>query len=192
MLFDRLADLPVTIEAIDLASAVADTGRVRILDLKGQYENTDVDGAADPELYRLLVEQFPDAVLEDPALTDETEPVLAGHEDRVSWDLPITGVESVEALPFEPAWLNIKPSRFGSVESLLDTIEYCRERDITMYGGGQFELDVGRGQIQALASLFYPDAPNDVAPGAYNDPELPDDLPASPLQPPDEPVGFAF
>jgi hypothetical protein len=118
--------------------------------------------------------------------------VLAGHEDRVSWDLPITGVESVEAPPFEPAWLNIKPSRFGSVESLLDTIEYCRERDITMYGGGQFELDVGRGQIQALASLFYPDAPNDVAPGAYNDPELPDDLPASPLQPPDEPVGFAF
>ena len=32
------------------------------------------------------------------------------------------------------------------------------------YGGGQFELGPGRGQIQHLASLFHPDAPNDVAP----------------------------
>ena len=34
-----------------------------------------------------------------------------------------------------------------------------------MYAGGQFELGVGRAQIQAIASLFYPNGPNDCAPG---------------------------
>ena len=43
------------------------------------------------------------------------------------------------------------------------------------------ELGVGRGQIELLAALFHPDAPNDVAPSAFNAPELPDGLPSSPL-----------
>ena len=42
---------------------------------------------------------------------------------------------------------------------------------IALYGGGQFELGVGRGQIQLLAALFHPDGSNDVAPGGYNAPE---------------------
>ncbi|WP_276259675.1 hypothetical protein [Haloglomus litoreum] len=171
----------------DLVERLADTGRVRVLDLKGLYEGTQVDMTPDPDLYRLVVEGLPDAVVEDPRLTDDTRPVFDGHEDRVSWDYPITGVESVEDLPFEPDWLNIKPSRFGTVESLFDTLEYAAERDIALYGGGQFELGVGRDQIQALAALFYPDGPNDVAPGGYNDPEPSPDLPTSPLDPP---VGF--
>ena len=50
-----------------------------------------------------------------------------------------------------------------------------------MYGGGMGELGVGRGQIELLAALFHPDAPNDVAPSAFNAPELADDLPSSPL-----------
>jgi hypothetical protein len=153
---------------------------------------TVVDQPADPDLYRRLVDAFPEAVLEDPALTDETEAALAGHEERVSWDLPIRGIDSLDSLPFEPDWLNIKPSRFGSVESLLDTIEYCLERDIDLYGGGQFELGVGRQHIQALASLFYADGPNDVAPAGYNDPDLGDDLPASPLAPPETPAGLRW
>ena len=51
------------------------------------------------------------------------------------------------------------------------------------YGGGQYELGVGRGQIQYLAALFHPDAPNDIAPAGYDalDPEP--GLPASPLEP---------
>ncbi|MFB6164094.1 MAG: hypothetical protein ABEJ31_02950 [Haloarculaceae archaeon] len=176
----------------DLAAAIAERASVRILDLKGQYEGTGVDQGADPELYRLVSEQFPDAVLEDPDLTDETRAIIEGEADRVSWDAPITGIDSVQGLPFEPSWLNIKPSRFGSLESLFDTIEYCLERDVTLYGGGQFELGVGRQHVQALASLFYPDAPNDVAPGGYNDPEPIADLPASPLQPPSDPVGLGW
>jgi hypothetical protein len=170
-----------------LVNRLAATGRVRVLDLKGLYEGTDVDTTPDPDRYRLVVESFPDAVVEDPRLNEATRPVLDGHEDRVAWDYPITGVESVEALPFAPSWLNIKPSRFGTVRSLFDTLDYATEHDIALYGGGQFELGVGRDQIQALASLCYPTGPNDVAPGGYNDPDPALDLPRSPLDPP---VGF--
>ncbi|WP_396611776.1 hypothetical protein ACH9L7_00370 [Haloferax sp. S1W] len=176
----------------DLVSALADHGCVRILDLKGQYEGTSVDQDPDPELYERIVTGFSDAVLEDPAFTDETRPIFDGEEDRVSWDAPITGVESVESLPFEPSRLNIKPSRFGTVESLFATIEYAEERGMSLYGGGQFELDVGRDHIQLLASVFYPDGPNDVAPQGYNLPDPPKGLPQSPLTPSDSPSGLDF
>jgi hypothetical protein len=176
----------------NIVEQLAETGAVQILDLKGQYEGTDVDQSADRELYELALEQFPEAVIEDPDLTDETRPLFDGNEGRVSWDYPIRGVESVRALPWEPDWLNIKPSRFGSVESLLATIEYCTERSIQLYGGGQFELDVGRQHLHALASLFYPDGPNDIAPRGYNNPEPSAGLPQSPLSPPNDPDGFAW
>jgi hypothetical protein len=168
-----------------LLARLADTGRVRTLDLKGYYEGTEVDVEPDADFYRRVLDAFPDAVIEDAAVTPETRPVLAEERERLAWDYPVTGVESVEALPFEPRWLNVKPSRFGSVESVLATVDWARERDVALYGGGQFELGPGRGQIQALAATLYPDAPNDVAPGAVNDPEPPADLPASPLAVPD-------
>ncbi|MFC6716416.1 hypothetical protein ACFQGT_19850 [Natrialbaceae archaeon GCM10025810] len=177
-----------------LVDEVAATDAVRILDLKGRYEGTEVDSPADPDLYELVLESFPEAIIEDPALTEETEPLFDDSEvrDRVSWDAPIHGLEDVESLPWEPRWLNVKPSRFGSLESLLKTIAHCEERGIRTYGGGQFELGVGRGQIQALASLFYPDGPNDAAPGVYNDPDVGEGLPESPLEPPAEPTGFRW
>jgi len=174
----------------NLAERVAGLAPVRILDLKGLYEGTEVDADPEPDFYELVLETFPDAVVEDPNFTDETRPLFAGHEDRVSWDYPVTGVESVEELPFEPEWLNVKPSRFGTVESLLDTLDYALERDIRLYGGGQFELGVGRRQLHALASVFYPDAPNDLAPRGYNTPEVQGDVPASPLSPPADPEGL--
>jgi hypothetical protein len=176
----------------DLVAALADTGAVRLLDLKGHYVGTTVDQPPDADLYERVMEGVPGAVIEDPALTDETRPLIERVRERVSWDAPITGVESVRDLPFEPRWLNIKPSRFGTVESLLETVEYTRERDVTLYGGGQFELGVGRDHIQTLAATFYPDAPNDVAPGGYNLPDLPPDLPGSPLVPSAEPRGLEF
>ena len=109
----------------------------------------------------------------------------AGVRERLSWDAPIHGVEDVRALPWKPHWLNSKPSRFGSLESLLETIAYADDHDSRLYGGGQFELGVGRGQLQLLASLFYSDGPNDVAPRAYNEPAVSDGLPTSPLTVPE-------
>jgi hypothetical protein len=54
------------------------------------------------------------------------------------------------------------------------------------------ELGVGRGQIELLAALFHPDAPNDVAPGAYNEDDPSEPLPASPLAPRPETAGFRW
>jgi len=181
---------PTTAWDDGLVADLAGTDAVRILDLKGQYEGAGVATPPDPALYRRIVEGFPDAILEDPSLTDETRPIVEPHRERLSWDYPITDVESVEALPFEPTWLNCKPSRFGTIESLFDFLEYCEDNGVDLYGGGQFELGVGRDQIQALASLFYPNGPNDVAPRGYNDPEPQEGLASSPLSPPAEPVGF--
>jgi hypothetical protein len=160
---------------------LAATGRVRVLDLKAYYAGTVVEVEPDPALYRTLVELFPEAVLEDAALEGECGEVLRGLEERLSFDAPIHSLADLDALPVSPGWLNVKPSRFGTLERLFECVEACEARGIRMYGGGQFELGVGRPQIQTLASLLYPDTPNDVAPGAYNEGEPRPGLPQSPL-----------
>jgi hypothetical protein len=99
-------------------------------------------------------------------------------------------VGDVRALPFPPRFLNMKPSRFGSLRAVLDAYDYCEKQDIRMYGGGQAELGPGRGQIQYLASLFHPDAPNDIAPAGYDWVEFPLGLPPSPLPPGLDAAGF--
>jgi hypothetical protein len=78
----------------------------------------------------------------------------------------------------------------GSIEALLDTYDYLEANGIGAYGGGQFELGVGRRQNQYLASLFSPDAPNDLAPTPYNENELRPGLPESPLEPTPAATGF--
>jgi hypothetical protein len=176
----------------ELVAELVELDCIDVLDLKGQYEGTVVDQPPDPRLYRLLVESFPDALVEDPALTDETRAILEPHAHRVTWDAIIHSVEDIEGLPWEPRSINIKPSRFGSLQRLCATYDYCEQKGIEPYGGGQFELGPGRGQIQYLASLFHPDAPNDVAPGAYNLQEPRPGLPTSPLEPTPEPTGFQW
>jgi hypothetical protein len=167
---------------------------IEILDFKAQYGEGSADDrvATDPALYRAVVDAFPDATFEDPLFDEPYRPVFAGHESQVSWDARITGVDRVRDLPFEPSWLNVKPARFGSVASLFDTVEYALDRDITLYGGGMFELDRGRSHLHALASLFYPDGPNDVAPPGYNEPTPHDGVPSSPLVPPSDATGLGF
>jgi hypothetical protein len=175
-----------------LVAELADLSAVESVDLKGQYEGTVVDQPPDPALYRLVAEGFPDAFIEDPALTPETDPILEPHRDRITWDAIIHSVGDIEGLPFPPRTINIKPSRFGSLRRLMDAYDYCAEHGIRPYGGGQWELGPGRGQIQYLASLFHPDAPNDVAPGTFNLPEPRPGLPTSPLAPEPSSNGFRW
>ncbi len=174
----------------DLIAELAATGAVVTADYKGFY--TEQDPPPDAGLYRRVAEGFPEAFLEDPALTAETEAVLEPHRARVTWDAPIHSVADVEELLWPPRTLNSKPSRFGFLRELINFYEHCEARDIGLYGGGMFELGPGRGQIQYLASLFHPDGPNDVAPGAYNDPEPRPGLPSSPLEPEPAPTGFRW
>ncbi|MGH3134949.1 MAG: hypothetical protein ACRDPV_00465 [Gaiellaceae bacterium] len=173
----------------ELVSELAATGAVDSIDFKGHYQGTTVDTPPDAALYRRVAEGLPEAWLEDPALTDETTPVLEPHKDRVTWDAPIHSVQDIEALLWHPRTVNVKPSRFGSIERLFAAYDYCEARGIGAYGGGQWELGPGRGHIQLLAALFHPDTPNDVAPREFNlQPQA--GLPESPLEIKPRETGF--
>jgi hypothetical protein len=180
----------------ELFSALGATGLVRQVDLKGLYAGTVVDNPPTERLYRNTIEQFPDAWIEDPAFTDQTRPLLVrpGVVERLTWDAPIHSVADIEALEFAPWGLNIKPSRFGALKELLAAIEYCERHEIEMYSGGQFELSVGRAQLHAIASVFFPDTPNDAAPVHYHGSDPVEQAPASPLPvpAPEQRRGFSW
>jgi len=176
-----------------LVAELAERVHVESVDLKGAYRGTVVDNPADPLLYRLVAEGFPQAWIEDPNLDDPAaDAALAAHRERITWDAPIHSVADIEGLPFPPRRLNIKPSRFGSLERLFAAYDFCDARGIGLYGGGQFELGPGRGHIQYLASLFHPGAPNDVAPGGYNSGPPRPGLPRTPLTPQPSSTGFRW
>jgi hypothetical protein len=175
-----------------LIAELAALGTVAVVDLKGMYEGTPVDTVADADLYARVAEGLPDALIEDPRLTEETRRALDPHMHRVTWDAPIHSVADIQALDTEPRVINIKPSRFGPLRRLFDAYDYCDEHGITMYGGGQFELGLGRGHIQYLASLFHPSGPNDIAPAVYNTAADTSDLPDSPLAPALSATGFRW
>jgi hypothetical protein len=183
---------PVNDWSDELIAELVATGAVDSLDLKGFYKGTVVDVETDPELYAKLIEAFPEAWIEDPDVTEETQPILEPIRDRLTWDAPIHSIADIEALPWQPKMVNVKPSRIGDVRQLCETYDYCAEHGIGAYGGGQWEIGVGRGQIQALAALFHPDAPNDTAPRGYNKAEPPPGLPTSPLDPKLTPTGFRW
>jgi L-alanine-DL-glutamate epimerase-like enolase superfamily enzyme len=175
-----------------IAELVA-TGAVDSVDFKALYHGTVVDVEPDPALYERVVAAFPRAWLEDPDLvTPGTAAALADAHDRITWDAPIHSIADIESLPFAPRMVNIKPSRIGGLQPLCATYDYCAERGIGAYGGGQFELGPGRGQAQYLASLFHPGTPNDLAPVGYNEEHPPAGLPSSPLAPAPDATGFRW
>jgi hypothetical protein len=176
----------------ELVDQLVATGAVDSLDLKGQYKGTPVDVETDPELYRMVIEAFPNAWREDPDVTNGTRPLLDPVSDRVTWDAPIHSVADVLDRPWKPRMVNIKPSRFGPLSNLFEMYDWCEREGVQAYGGGQTELGPGRGHIQYLASLFHPDTPNDTAPSGYNNPQLSDGLLTSPLEPRIAPAGFRW
>ena len=176
----------------ELADGLRATGSVDSVDFKGLYTGTIVDSPPDPDLYRLVLDALPEAWIEDPHLDDAIQELLVPHRDRVTWDANIHGIADIEGLPYPPRMVNVKPSRVGSLPELLATYALCEERGIGMYGGGQFELGPGRGQIQLLASLYHPDGPNDVSPAGFHAADPPPGLPESPLPVSAHSTGFRW
>ena len=174
----------------ELIDAVAATGAVEIIDFKGRYGLDLGEPAALLAMYERVIAAFPEALLEDGHELPEVVALLAPEADRISYDAPIGRVEDLDALPVAPRAVNIKPCRVGDLRSLFDLYAQCDARGLVMYGGGMGELDVGRGQIQLLASLFHPGGPNDTAPGGYNAETPAADLPSSPLPAAPAPTGF--
>ena len=173
-----------------LIAEISELAPVAVLDLKGHYSGTPVDVETDPELYAAVAEAFPDAYIEDPDINDETRELLEPHADRVTWDAPLHSLADVKEMARKA--INSKPSRFGSLRELLEIYEHCEREGIAVYGGGQGEVECGRGQIQYLASLFHPQSPNDIAPAGYNDPSVPSGMPSSPMDPAQSEVGFRW
>jgi L-alanine-DL-glutamate epimerase-like enolase superfamily enzyme len=174
----------------ELIQQLVETHAVDTLDLKGFYRGTPVDVETDPVLYQKLLNAFPNAWFEDPDVNDETRKILEPHADRITWDAPLHTAKDILHMPFRPKMINVKPSRFGSIQELSKVYKLCEKQGIGMYSGGQFELSVGRGQIQYLASLFHPDTPNDVSPIAYHQDQLPEAIPTTTLPPVLGRIGF--
>ena len=86
--------------------------------------------------------------------------------------------------------MNVKPARIGDLQRLFEVLRcapgaaaHVRRR---FRGAGR-----QRGQIEVLAALFHADAPDDVAPSAYNKDD-PSGRLASPLAPSPAPTGFRW
>ncbi|HWH96592.1 MAG TPA: hypothetical protein VNT03_22205, partial [Baekduia sp.] len=109
----------------ELLADLASLACVDVVDMKGLYRNATVAMDPEPDLYRRVFEALPRAWIEDPAVADHTAELLDRHRDRITWDEPIHSVGDIEALPWPPRRLNLKPARFGSVRRLFETYDYC-------------------------------------------------------------------
>jgi L-alanine-DL-glutamate epimerase-like enolase superfamily enzyme len=186
-----------------LVAQLADAGEaVATVDLKALYTGDWADNDYPPSLYEAIGNGLPHALIEDAKLDAETLDALdEAALGRLAWDYPITQPADVPGLPgstatfsdLRPAAINIKPSRFGTLERLLETIALCDREGIHCYAGGQYELGIGRTHVQSIASLCFPDGPNDCAPVMFHaaTPSS-DDVPLGPVVPPADHVGFGW
>jgi hypothetical protein len=178
--------------AAALVDEVAATRAVDTIDFKGHYGFEVEDPEALVALYDRVLAAFPDAYLEDPHDRPEIAERLGDHLDRVSYDSPIHTAADIGATPLAGRVVNVKPSRIGRLHDLFEVYARGAREGRPMYGGGMGELGVGRGQIELLAALFHADAPNDVAPSAYNEDDAASELPGSPLPPRPAETGFRW
>jgi hypothetical protein len=175
-----------------LIDEVAATGAVDTIDFKGHYGFEVDDAKALGAMYDHVLAAFPDAYLEDPHDLPEIAQRLGDHLDRVSYDAPIHDADDIGQTPLAAGVVNVKPSRIGSLRALFEVYARCARERRPTYGGGMGELGVGRGQIELLAALFHADAPNDVAPSAYNEDDPSGGLPSSPLAARPAATGFRW
>ncbi len=117
--------------------------------------------------------------------------MLEPHRDRITWDAPIHSIADIEALPFPPRMVNIKPSRFGGLRSLLDAYDWCAGAGIAAYGGGQFELGWAAGTSSTSRRCSTPTRRTTSRPSATTT-RAPAGLPESPLAPAPSETGFRW
>lgn len=165
-----------------LLQELAELGGVEVVDFKGHYRGGFEGPPPDPQGYRRTAELLPGAILEDPVAEGPAWEALAPFRSRVAWDAPVHSLEDLRALP-QPAFLNLKPSRFGRLEELFRVVDHARSSGLPTYGGGQFELGPGRIQAQILAALLHPEAANDLSPVAFHEEPPGPAAAAPPLQP---------
>lgn len=187
----------------ELVAQLAEIGApVATVDMKALYSGDWLDNDYPASLYEAVGSILTDALIEDAKLDAASLDALDEHAlARLAWDYPITGPEDVPGLPgstasfsdLRPGAINIKPSRFGSLQRLLETIVLCDDHGIPCYSGGQYELGIGRTHVQAIASLCFPDGPNDCAPVMFHVASpTSEDVPLGPVSVPADHVGFGW
>ena len=153
---------------------------VEVADLKGAYHGTTVDNPANPALYGRVLDAFPRSWIEDPDsdARDGCAPRAASRPGDMGRPDPLVGRRRIAPVrPALPELASLRASAPSPGSSSSTTAAPTQE--IALYGGGQFELGIGRTQIQLLAALFHPDGWNDVAPAEFNDPEPRSGLPGA-------------
>ena len=165
----------------EIIEMLAGTGMVRTIDFKGRYGLEVSDEDALGAMYDAVLEAFPGRDLRGPARAVHGPP--RGAADRVR-----------RAGRARRGHHHADHQR----QAVTDRRTAAAVRDLRARGGGG-PADVrrrdgrarpARRQIQLLASIFHPDSPNDVAPSAFNLPEPPAGLPASPIDPEPPRPGF--
>ena len=178
----------------ELIAELAATGAVDSVDLKGHYRGTLVDVEADPELYRLVAEGFPDAWIEDPDLDDadatrcSSRTATASPGTRRSTRSPTS-----RRCPSRRGWSTSSRRASAACRALLRRLRLLRASAAsapTAAASSSSARAAARSSTWPRCST--PTRPNDVAPGGYNVPDPPDGLPASPLAPEPSPTGFRW
>ena len=128
---------------------LAATGRVRVLDLKAYYTGTPVDVVPDPDFVpRRRSRLFPGRRVGGRVASTATCGGACGsRRARLSFDAPIHSVADVRALPVRARLPEHQAValRHGRATAGVHR-GTASNTGIQMYGGGQFELGVGRRQ----------------------------------------------
>ena len=148
----------------EMIDELAATDAVEIVDFKGHYGLEFGELPALLTMYERVIAAFPDALLEDahdlPEVARAARARGAPHLLRRAD--PLGRGPRRDPVPPARGQHQAVPRRRPAVAAR--RLRRVRGARLVTYGGGMGELDVGRGQIQLLASLFHPDGPNDVAP----------------------------
>ena len=157
----------------ELLAELASLACVDVVDMKGHYRNATVAMDPDPDLFRRVFERLPGAWIEDPRWPTTSSGCSTGTKNRITWDEPIHSVGDIEALPWPPHMLNLKPARFGSVRRLFDAYDYCAARGIGAYGGACSSkgLDVGSSGtwLRCSIPMVRTTSPRGVQPAAFGE-----------------------
>lgn len=147
-------------------SRLADRSELCVLDAKARGGRGRRGTVLGSERAAWWARRRPDVWVEDPD-DGAIEPLLS-EGGRIAFDAELRTERDLERLPRGGAGIgvNLKPARVGGPLFLLELAADALVRGSTPYVGGSFELGAGRSQLQVLASVIAPGAPNDAAPSA--------------------------
>ena len=176
-----------------LIEELAASGAVDSLDLKGQYKGTPVDVETDPELYAQADRGLPRRLARGPRPKRRDAPdARAGARPRHLGRPDPLRRRRARARVGAAHGQHQAVARRARCSSSAAPTTSAPSAASAPTAAARPSWASGRDHIQYLAALFHPDTPNDVAPRGFNMPQLPDGMPASPIEIEPAATGFRF